>query len=156
MTITHELLIDVSAKLYEKACKTVPKDVQEALRKALEKESNKIAKEQLEQMRETINVAKEDNNVICQDTGIPYFFVKYGTKVAFEGDLRGAIAEGMKKLHEEPPNLWTYHIDPLSWKQGLSWEGIHTPFVYIDLIANADYIQLTAFPKGTGSSMWGK
>ncbi|UCH32069.1 MAG: fumarate hydratase, partial [Candidatus Bathyarchaeota archaeon] len=33
---------------------------------------------------------------------------------------------------------------------------IHTPFVYIDLIANADYIQLTAFPKGTGSSMWGK
>ncbi len=156
VTVKTELLIDVSAKLYEKASKTVPADVQEALRKALEKESNKIAREQLKQMLETIKVAREDNNVICQDTGIPYFFVKYGTKVQFEGDLRDAIAKGMKKLYEEPPNLWTYHIDPLTWKQGLSWEGIHTPFVYVDLIPNADYIQLTAFPKGTGSSMWGK
>lgn len=156
MAIKQELLIDVSAKLYEKACKTVPADVQEALRKALDKESNRIAKMQLKQMLETITVAKEDNNVICQDTGIPYFFVKYGTRVQFEGDLRDAISRGMRKLYEDPPNLWTYHIDPIGWKQGLSWEGIHTPFVYIDLIPNADYIHLTAFPKGTGSSMWGK
>lgn len=156
MGISSDIIINVSAKLYEKACKTVPAGVQEALKKARDKESNELAKEQLKQMLENIRVAKEDNNIICQDTGIPCFFVKYGTKVQFEGDLRDAIAKGMKKLYEEPPHLWTYHINPFGWKQGLSWEGVHTPFFYVDLLPGAEYIELKAFPKGTGSAMWGK
>ncbi|MFC2034795.1 fumarate hydratase [Chloroflexota bacterium] len=156
MAISTEILINVSAKLYEKACKTVPADVQKALNEAYQNESSYLAREQFKQMLENISVAKEDDNVICQDLGIPHFFVKYGTKVQLEGDLRDAISKGMKKLYEEPPHLWTYHINPLNWTQGLSWEGINTPFIYIDLLPGAEYIQLTAFPKGTGSSMWGK
>jgi fumarate hydratase subunit alpha len=156
VTISAESLVDVSAKLYEKACKTVPPDVREAVQEALRRESNELARLQLQQMLDNIEVARQDNNVICQDTGIPYFFIKYGTNVTLKGDLRGAIAKGMKKLYEGPPRIWTYHVDPFTWKQGLSWEGTHTPFIYVDLIPDADYLELRAFPKGTGSSMWGK
>ena len=158
MAISTEILVNVSARLYEIACKTVPADVQNALKEAYNHESSCLAREQLKQMLENISVAKEDDNIICQDLGLPHFFVKYGTRVQLEGDgdLRSAVSKGLKKLYEEPPHLWTRHVNPLNWAPGPNWEGIGTPFVYVDLLPGADYIQLTAFPKGTGSSMWGK
>jgi len=156
LVLSTDTVADVSAKLYEKACKTVPVEVQEALKKALEKESNQLAKMQLGKMLENIRAAREDDNVICQDLGVPCFFIKYGTLVRFEGDLNEAIARGMRKLYDEPPHLQTYQINPFGWKMGPSWEGAHTPLVHVELLPGADYVEIKAFPKGGGSAMWGK
>jgi tartrate/fumarate subfamily iron-sulfur-dependent hydro-lyase alpha chain len=106
-------------------------------------------------MLENIRVAEEDGNVICQDLGIPCFFIKYGTKFPLM-NIRKMIKKGMKKLYEKPPYYWTYHVDPFKWEMGHSWEGFHTPFIYIDLLPEADFIEIKAFPKGGGSAMWGK
>jgi fumarate hydratase subunit alpha len=154
--ISDDQIINVSAKLYEKAAKTVPVEIQETIEAALDRESNKLAKIQLTQMLENIRAAKEDDNVICQDLGIPSFFVKYGTKVQFQGDLSDAIANGMRKLSEEPPYIMTVQTELFEWKPGPSWEGVQTPFIHVDLLPGADYIELKAFPKGNGSAMWGK
>jgi len=156
VAIPEDIIIEVSAKLYEKACKTVPPEIQEALKKALDNESNEYAKTQLEQMLENIRAAGEDDNVICQDLGIPSFFIKYGTLVQYKGDLKDEIAAGMKKLYEEPPHIMTVQTNLLEWLPGPSWEGVHTPFIHTDLLPGADYIELKAFPKGNGSAMWGK
>jgi tartrate/fumarate subfamily iron-sulfur-dependent hydro-lyase alpha chain len=156
LVFLSKVIEDVSAKLYEKACKTVPTDVQEALKKAHNNESNELARLQINQMLENIKVAKEDDNVICQDLGIPCFFIKLGTKIRFDEDLREVLARGMKKMYEEPPNLRTYQVNPFGWNMGFSWKGVHTPFVYIDILPNANYIEIKAFPKGGGSAMWGK
>jgi tartrate/fumarate subfamily iron-sulfur-dependent hydro-lyase alpha chain len=156
VAISGDIIINVSKKLYGKACKTVPLEIQEALRKALDKESNELAKVQLQQMLENVQAAEDDDNVICQDLGIPSFFVKYGTQARLEGDLRDAIAQGMKALYEEPPNIMTVQTHLFEWKPGPSWEGVDTPFIHVDLLPDADYIELKAFPKGNGSAMWGK
>ena len=92
VAIRADVLVDISARLYEEACKTVPFDVKQALEDAYQKESSYLAREQLRQMLEGIRVAKEDDNVICSDMGIPHFFVKYGTEVELVGDLGDAIA----------------------------------------------------------------
>jgi len=156
VVISSDMVKNVSAKLYEKAVKTVPIEIQEAIKMALDKESNELAKVQLKHMLENIRVAKDDDNVICQDLGIPCFFVKYGTRFQFKGDLRGAIAAGMKKLYEEPPHIMTVQTNLFEWQPGPSWEGVHTPFIHVDLLPGVDYIELMAFPKGNGSAMWGK
>ena len=154
--ISEDLIKDVCAKLYEKACKTVPKEVKDALEKAYKRETSELAKIQLEQMLKNIEAAEEDDNVICQDNGIPCFFITLGMKSGFQGDLVGAIKRGMKKLYVEEPHIMTYQVNPFTWKSGLSWEGMHTPFIHIEVEPDADYIKITAFPKGTGSSMWSK
>jgi len=156
VVISNDLVSDVCAKVYEKACKTVPKDVQKALERALAKESNELARIQLKQMLENIKVAIEDDNVICQDNGIPCFFITIGMKADFHGDIVGAVKSGVRKLYEEEPHIMTYHVNPFTWESGFSWEGKYTPFVHIDVEPNADYIEIVAFPKGTGSSMWSK
>ncbi len=154
--ILSKTIIEVSANLYHKALTTVPKEVYEELKKAFKRETNELAREQLDQILKNIEAAKEDNNVICQDVGIPTFFVDVGTEFGCKIDIRDSIRNGMKALYEEEPHILTYQVNPIGWKRGASWEGVHTPFVYLDVLPNADYIQLTAFPKGTGSSMWGK
>ncbi|UCH32338.1 MAG: fumarate hydratase, partial [Candidatus Bathyarchaeota archaeon] len=154
--LLSDIITDVSAKIYYKALITIPKDVHEEVKRAFKRETNELAREQLDQILKNIEAAQKDNNLICQDVGIPTFFVDIGTEFGCKIDIRQAISNGMKKLYREEPHILTYQLNPIGWKRGASWEGIHTPFVYIDLIANADYIQLTAFPKGTGSSMWGK
>lgn len=156
MVILCETLTDVVAKLYERACKSVPPDIQEALKKALQKESNALARLQFKHMLENIKAAEEDDNVICQDNGIPCFFVKVGAKSGFCGDLIKAIKDGVRKLYEDPPHIMTYQLNPFTWEAGFSWNGMRTPFVYINLDSYIDYVEITAFPKGTGSSMWSK
>jgi fumarate hydratase subunit alpha len=156
MPISGDIIQDVTANLYEKACKSIPVEVEDALRKASKTDSSDVARLQLEQMLANVLAAKEDNNVVCQDLGIPCFFVKYGTRVEFSGDLNEAIASGLKRLYVKPPNIMTVQTDTLEWKPNASWLGVHSPFIHVDLLPDADYIEILAFPKGNGSAMWGR
>jgi fumarate hydratase subunit alpha len=156
MSISGDVIQEVTANLYEKACKSIPVEVEEALRTASETDSSEVARLQLKQMLENVKAAREDNNVVCQDLGIPCFFVKYGTQARFDGDLNEAIGLGLKRLFVERPNIMTVQTDTLEWKPNASWLGVHSPFVHVDLLPDADYIEILAFPKGNGSAMWGK
>jgi hypothetical protein len=59
VVISSDMVKNVSAKLYEKAVRTVPIEIQEAIKMALDKESNELAKVQLKQMLENIRAAKD-------------------------------------------------------------------------------------------------
>jgi tartrate dehydratase alpha subunit/fumarate hydratase class I-like protein len=68
-------LRDAIVKLYKKAATSLPSDVEAALRFAYEKERLN-AKAVLSAILENIKIARNTERPICQDTGVPVFFIK--------------------------------------------------------------------------------
>lgn len=70
-------LVNAIVELYGKAATELPEDVVNAIIKAKRKEKKgSIAFNAFNDIIETINIAKERKLPICQDTGIPIFYVK--------------------------------------------------------------------------------
>ena len=87
-------------ELYKKTATELPEDVIKALEKARDNEDNK-GKEILSKILENINIAKK-GIPICQDTGIPLFYVKY-PKEYTQDQLKKIINEATKEATEQIP-----------------------------------------------------
>ncbi len=88
-------------ELYKKTATELPEDVIKALEKAKDNEESK-AKEILSKILENINLARNKHIPICQDTGIPLFYVKY-PKEYTQKDLKKVINEATKEATEQIP-----------------------------------------------------
>ena len=71
-----KLLEDVTVNLLRTAVTTLPEDVLEALKKAEMEETSEIARQQLQNILANVAAADRLSLPMCQDTGIPLFFVK--------------------------------------------------------------------------------
>jgi len=71
MELTSEIL-----SLIRKTSTEIPNDIRDALKNAKEKETNSISKNILSNILENIELAKKESTPICQDTGVPIFYVK--------------------------------------------------------------------------------
>ena len=91
--ITDSLIEDVVVEMLRKAVTKLPRDVEEALQRAYDNETDVVPKTQLKTILTNIRMAEEAVTPICQDTGVQIFFVRQG-KVAI-GDLSGAKAGGV-------------------------------------------------------------
>ena len=73
-------------------------DVVGAIDHAEQTEESEIGKKILGQLKQNMNIAKEDTIPICQDTGMAVVFVKIGQNVHIEGEnLEDAINEGIRQ-----------------------------------------------------------
>jgi fumarate hydratase subunit alpha len=153
MAITDDTIRTVAATLYERSLKKVPEDTKEALRRAVDRETNETAREVLRQMIRSAEAAEDKNWFMCSDSGIPVYFVKIGTGVRIDGDIRDAISQGFENLVQTmTPPLLPHVTDPLTLERSYAGKGV--PVVSFDLIPGADYIELTCSPKGLGSGRW--
>ena len=153
MAITHDTVRNVAATLYERSLKKVPEDTKEALRRAVDKETNGTAREVLKQMLKSAEAAEGKNWLLCSDSGIPVYFVKVGTGVRIEADIKDAIARGFEDLvRNMTPPLLPHITDPLTLKR--SYAGKDVPVLSFDLFHRAEYVELTCSPKGLGSGRW--
>jgi len=66
--------------LYKKTATELPEDVIFALEKSEKKENNPIGRKIISDILENIDKAKTKLKPICQDTGIPIFYIKYPKK----------------------------------------------------------------------------
>jgi len=153
MAITHDTIRNVAAALYKRSLKKVPEDTKAALRRAVEQETNGTAREVLKQMLRSAEAAEAKNWLMCSDSGIPVYFVRIGSGVRIDADIRDAIARGFEDLvrNMDPP-LLPHVTDPLTLQRSYAGEGV--PVLSFDWIHPADYIELTCSPKGLGSGKW--
>src|SRR5208337_3163909 len=82
---TYQLVEETAKELYIRALKILPPDVREALKKAYAKETNPTAKEIFKTILANVDVADKDDMLICQDTGLPIYMVKIGSKFPVDG-----------------------------------------------------------------------
>jgi fumarate hydratase subunit alpha len=145
--IPDELIEDVVVEMLRKAVTKLPRDVEDALQRAYENETDEVPKTQLQTILTNIQMADEGTTPICQDTGVQIFFVKLG-KVA-TGDLTAAIGRGVSRATAEVP-LRPNTVHPISRKNHLDNNGERMPYINIEG-SDEPYLELTVMPKGAGS-----
>lgn len=116
-------------------------------------EKNPLAKQILSQMKENMEIAKEDRIPICQDTGMAVFFVEVGQEVHIEGgSLTDAINAGVRKGYEEGYLRKSVVGDPLLRENTKD----NTPAIIHYDIVPGDGLKITITPKGFGSENMSK
>lgn len=152
MSISAEILGDVAYHLLGRAAVRLPWDVKEALALARAAESNPTAQGQLDAILDNVRLAEESNTSLCQDTGVPLFFVNLGTGCQVTGDLPQALSQAVARATRDVPLRQTV-VHPLSFKNPGTNTGWGTPIVHYDLLPGAPYLEITATTKGFGAEM---
>lgn len=123
-------------------------DVVNALKKALMQEESPSGKEVLKQLIENLEIARNEQIPVCQDTGFAVFFVEWGQEVHLTGgSLEDAINEGVRKGYREGYLRKSIVADPLERVN----TGDNTPAVIYTSLVPGDKVKITFAPKGGGS-----
>ncbi len=101
-------------------------------------------------MLKNAEMAEQRDSLVCQDTGIPFYYTKVGTRVEIDTDIKYAVSRRFEHLlkTKNPPVLG-FITNSLSHERG--YRGKRIPIVSLDLKHDADYIEMTCVPKGLGS-----
>lgn len=143
-----EKIANEIANLLSKAVIDLPRDVEEALKKAMENEEG-VAKAQLMAILKNVELARKQKKPMCQDTGTLTFFVKLGVNFPYRDIIKDAIIEGVRKATLQVP-LRPNAVDVLTGKNSGDNTGRFVPPIHWELTDGDDCI-ITAMPKGGGS-----
>jgi fumarate hydratase subunit alpha len=124
------------------------KDVEDALKKAYQKEESPVGKATLEQILENVEISKQGEFPMCQDTGTAVVFVDMGDQVCIkDGNLFEAINEGVRQGYKDGYLRKSILADPIERKN----TGDNTPSVIHLDIVKGDKLKIIVAPKGGGS-----
>lgn len=122
-------------------------DMKEALKSA-EKEEEGLGKQILEQLKENLEIAANENIPICQDTGMAVIFLEIGQDVHIEGgSLEDAVNEGVRRGYIDGYLRKSVVRDPIYRENTKD----NTPAVIHYSIVPGDALTITVAPKGFGS-----
>ena len=124
------------------------KDMDEAMKKAVQTEKSELGKKILNQLQENLKIADEEMIPICQDTGMAVIFLEVGQDVHFEGmAIEDAVNEGVRQGYTEGFLRKSVVKDPLIRENTKD----NTPAVIHYSIVPGDKVKITMAPKGFGS-----
>lgn len=149
--ITEAMVGDLAFRLLKKAAVVLPPQFVGLLKRAYDRERNELARINLKTMLDAVRVAEEEGRPICQDTGLVFYHVVLGGKARVEGDLNRAFLQATEKATEEVP-LRPNAVHPISRKNLGTNSGWGIPYVYYDLAPEADFLEVTAIPRGGGGA----
>ena len=140
-------------ELIKNTVTTVPDDVRWALIAAYNAQENKAARFQLENIIENIRIAQRDKIPLCQDTGLPVFYLRAGGDVkdcnrAFN-KFRDAVESAVEKAALEGflrPNV----VDVIS-RENKGSRGKGIPIINFEFAENLIGAEIIYMPKGSGS-----
>lgn len=147
--IAAELIEAVCYKLLKRAAVELPPDVERAIRDAHSRETHPLARLYFEAMLENIEIARERRWPLCQDSGIPLYYIVLGSEVCVAGDLRKAIEAATARASKDTPLRQTL-AHPLTGENSGTNVGWRMPAMFLEYKYGADYLEITAVPKGGG------
>lgn len=124
----------------------LPEDVILAIREAIKVEEG-IAKESLLKILKNAEIASLNKLPLCQDTGIPQFFLNVGKNVCFDFNLKEAFEEIVLEIYEQEKLRNSSVADPLFRKQNFN---TFTFFVNYDEIEE-ERVEISVLIRGGGS-----
>jgi fumarate hydratase subunit alpha/L(+)-tartrate dehydratase alpha subunit len=151
MNINLQAVEDASKELYIRALKVLPPDIKGGFARLTETETAYRAQTILATMVRNIEVAEENENLLCQDTGVPIYNVTIGRGVEVDGyDLKAAIRRGCERATREHP-LRSSVVHPLTRKNEHTSCGIEVPVIHVDFSDRPNELEIMMIPKGSGS-----
>ncbi|AGF54044.1 fumarate hydratase subunit alpha [Clostridium saccharoperbutylacetonicum] len=151
--INVELVRDAVRKLSIEANYFLGADIKEALEKAKNEETWKLAEDVLDKIIINSEIACNEEMPMCQDTGMACVFVEIGQDVhLIGGSLEDAINEGVRRGYEEGFLRKSVVGDPI---RRVNTKDNTPAVIYYD-ITEGDKIKITLAPKGFGSENMSK
>lgn len=151
LKIDPAVVTRVAAELYVRALKHLPPDIKAGLLRLGQRESSQTAKTILATLEKNVAVAEANDNLLCQDTGIPIYNVRIGRNLAIDGHaLQKALRDGCAKATREHP-LRSSVVHPLTRINEHTSCGHRVPVVHIDFSDREGELEIEMIPKGSGS-----
>lgn len=147
-TITTDTIIQNIKEMCIEANYSLTSDVKDKLYQAAEEENSPLGRQILSQLKENLQIAKDDEIPICQDTGMAVVFLRIGQDVHIEGqNLEDAVNEGIRQGYIEGYLRKSVVSDPILRENTKD----NTPGVIHYEIVAGENIEITVAPKGFGS-----
>jgi fumarate hydratase subunit alpha/L(+)-tartrate dehydratase alpha subunit len=151
MRIEPQTIENIARELYIRALKILPDDVKAGFQALAARETSAKASAVLGTMIRNISVAEANDNLLCQDTGIPIYNVTLGRDVEVDGPaLKAAIRRGCERATREHP-LRSSIVHPLTRRNEQTSCGIGVPVIHVDFSAELQGMRIEMIPKGSGS-----
>ena len=131
--------------LLRTAATTLPDDVLEGLRRAEREESSEIARTQLRTILDNVESAERLSLPMCQDTGMPLFFVTGRCLPHLEEGIRRGVSRATVEIPLRPNA-----VHPLTRQNPGDNLGKGMPFIHYHRTED-DFTEITVMPKGAGS-----
>lgn len=147
-TISTDMIIQNIKEMCIEANYYLSDDVKQKIASAEMMEESLLGKQILNQLGQNMEIAKEDQIPICQDTGMAVVFLKIGQDVHIEGmNLEDAVNEGIRQGYVEGYLRKSVVKDPLIRENTKD----NTPGIIHYEIVPGENIEITVAPKGFGS-----
>ena len=145
--VTENDVQDAVVELLRKTVVRLPADIDEALRRAFDAETDEVPKMQMKAILDNIDMAEKGNTPMCQDTGVTIFYVTLPKSCT--ADVEKGIIEGVRRATKEVP-LRPNAVHPITRKNPGDNVGLRMPYINWK-VGDKDYIEITVMTKGAGS-----
>ena len=151
MKIDLNQVEEAAKDLYIRALKLLPPDIKTGFQRLDAAETDTTGKSVLGTMIRNITVAEANDNLLCQDTGIPIYNVVIGANVEVDGyQLKQAIGRGRARATKEHP-LRSSVVHPVTRINEHTSCGRSVPVINIDFSPASEVLSIEMIPKGSGS-----
>ena len=147
----EKIVEDTAVELLRIAATELPVEYAEEMRRLMGETEGEVGKSQMRSILEDVDIAREGSLPMCQDTGVVAFMVKLGDGFPLRSDIKDVLVKATRRATDEIP-LRPNAVDMYKGNTGdnVGLRG-HVPIIYFDLVPG-DKLELTAMPKGGGSS----
>jgi len=152
--ISKDTLKAAIKEVWIRSLTEIQPDILEALVAARERESNPRGQQNLDVLIQNAKMAVKNRTVICQDTGVPTFFVKTPLGFPYKDSVREAFDEALHELTLGEFPMRPMVVHPLSRIDRGDNTAENVPLIHAELDNGIDYMEIKAMPKGAGAGIW--
>src|SRR5690348_16749710 len=139
---------DAAAHLYVWALKDIPQDLRDALVEAQQRETSVPGKRVLDTIVKNVQVADDQNNLVCQDTGIAVYTCRVGEHFPLHpARIYEALRAGTERATLEHP-LRSNAVHTLICENTGPNRYYSLPIVHWEFITDRDGLDVRRVPKG--------
>jgi fumarate hydratase subunit alpha/L(+)-tartrate dehydratase alpha subunit len=149
-TDVYVAIEEAAKRLYIEALKTIPPEVQTALKRARERETHPNGQEVLDIILKNIAVSAEREMLVCQDTGTVIYRLEVGEDSPLNlAEVTRRLRVGTERATKEHP-LRPNAVHTVTRENTFTNTGRHLPVMHYDFVPG-DSLKMTCLPKGSGS-----
>jgi fumarate hydratase subunit alpha len=147
----EKIVEDTAVELLRIAATELPKEYAQEMERLMAEAKGEVGKSQIRNILEDVEIARKGSLPMCQDTGVVAFMVKLGDGFPLRSSLKDILVKATRRATDEIP-IRPNAVDMFKGNTGdnVGLRG-HVPIIYIELVPG-DKLELTAMPKGGGSS----
>jgi fumarate hydratase subunit alpha/L(+)-tartrate dehydratase alpha subunit len=147
----YDLVEQTCRDLYIQSLKEIPPDVVAAIKRAAEGATKEVERRIFSHYLKSIELGQDQNMLVCQDTGIPIYWVEIGGNLRLDGSkLDAAIVRGTERATREHP-LRSSIVSPLTRQNRQTSTGDGIPIIHYHFVPGSDELNILFMPKGSGS-----